>query len=468
MIFDAIEAVAQKDADGNTIIGRQALRDALYATQGLAGITGTINCDEMGDCADPQIAVSQVQGDAFVPIYQSGAMLGEMAEAAPVEVPDLDGRIVTIAIENAYLPFNYINLATGEPAGWDYEAWDEICNRLNCVTDYVEAQWDGMILAVSEGQFDAAADGITITDERAEIVDFSNGYINIDQRFLVRIDEDRFTEPEEFAADEFLIIGSQLGTTNYATAEELVGIDRIQTFDQFPLAVEALRAGDVDAVIMDETAGQGYVGVHADELKVVGRSMSSDELGFIYPQGSDLVEPVNVALASMQADGFMDELAVKYFSDQFILTYDDIGDGAYAEPEEETTSEHAAEMPAAGELGSAEQPIQVLFVPSVDAGVIVTGGEVMAGALNEATGLNFEVDVPTSYAATIEAMCASPEDTIGFIPALGYVLANNRCDVEVGAAAVRFGLSWYAAQILVSRDSDIQSIDDLAGKKWAV
>ncbi len=137
-------------------------------------------------------------------------------------------------------------------------------------------------------------------------------------------------------------------------------------------------------------------------------------------------------------------------------------------PVEAAPAEEAAEGAAAGELGSADNPIQVLFVPSVDAGVIVTGGEVMAGALNEATGLNFEVDVPTSYAATIEAMCASPEDTIGFIPALGYVLANNRCDVEVGAAAVRFGLSWYAAQILVPRDSDIQSIDDLAGKKWAV
>ena len=80
MIFDAVEAVAQKDAEGNTLIGRQALRDALYSTSGLAGITGNITCDEMGDCADPQIAVSQVQDDAFVPIYQSGEMLGDMAE----------------------------------------------------------------------------------------------------------------------------------------------------------------------------------------------------------------------------------------------------------------------------------------------------------------------------------------------------------------------------------------------------
>jgi phosphate/phosphite/phosphonate ABC transporter binding protein len=137
------------------------------------------------------------------------------------------------------------------------------------------------------------------------------------------------------------------------------------------------------------------------------------------------------------------------------------------EPAAEGEGEAMA-APAAGELGSAENPINVLFVPSVDAGVIVSGGEVMAEALNKATGLTFKVDVPTSYAATVEAMCASPENTIGFIPALGYVLANNRCGVEVGAAAVRRGLSWYAAQFLVPRDSDIKDIKDLAGKKWAI
>lgn len=119
-------------------------------------------------------------------------------------------------------------------------------------------------------------------------------------------------------------------------------------------------------------------------------------------------------------------------------------------------------------LGSEDRPIQVLFVPSVDADVIVSGGEVLATALNDATGLNFEVSVPTSYAATIEAMCASPDDTIGFIPALGYVLANERCGVQVGNAAVRFGLAWYAAQIIVQADSPYETIDDLAGASWAV
>ena len=91
----------------------------------------------------------------------------------------------------------------------------------------------------------------------------------------------------------------------------------------------------------------------------------------------------------------------------------------------------------------------------------------MAAALNEATGLNFEVSVPTSYAATIEEMCASPTDTMAFIPAFGYVLANDLCGVDVAFKAVRRGWGVYWTMIVVGRDSDIQSLEDLSGKKWA-
>ena len=109
----------------------------------------------------------------------------------------------------------------------------------------------------------------------------------------------------------------------------------------------------------------------------------------------------------------------------------------------------------------------MLFVPSVDAAEIIAGGEVLADFLQEATGLVFEVSVPTSYVATVEEMCASPSDTMGFIPGLGYVLANQLCGVDVGAEAVRFEYNWYAAMVFVHRDSDIHSLDDLNGLKWA-
>jgi polar amino acid transport system substrate-binding protein len=248
-------------------------------------------------------------------------------------IVDLECREVTIAMENAYLPFNYIMLETGEPGGWDYETWDEICKRLHCTPVYEEAAWEGMIQAVADGQFDAAADGITITDERAEIVDFSMGYITLEQRLLVRADEDRISSIEDVVADESIPFGTQTGTTNYEVAKKYLPEERIQGFDTFPFAIQALIAGDVDAVIIDDVAGQGYVGENADDVKLVGDSLSSDFLGFIYPKGSDLVDPVDQALQSMMADGFLAELNLKYFGPEFAVTYDDIGPGAYGEEE---------------------------------------------------------------------------------------------------------------------------------------
>jgi len=239
-------------------------------------------------------------------------------------LPDLGGREIKVAVENAYLPFNYIDPATGEPAGWDYDAIRAMCELLNCTPVFVEAAWEGMIQAVADGQYDMAADGITITDERAEIVDFSDGYINIDQRFLARIDEDRFDSIQAFVDNPELMLGTQTGTTNFETASGILPADRIQAFEQFPFAVQALIAGDIDAVIIDETAGLGYQGVNADSLKLVGDSLSSDQLGFVFPKGSELVAAINAAMAELRANGTMETLAAKYFTDAFTITYEDL------------------------------------------------------------------------------------------------------------------------------------------------
>jgi phosphonate transport system substrate-binding protein len=136
--------------------------------------------------------------------------------------------------------------------------------------------------------------------------------------------------------------------------------------------------------------------------------------------------------------------------------------------ETETVTETIVEEVEKAPLGSEERPINVLFLPSVDSTVIVSGGEVMAAALEEATGYKYAVSVPTSYAATVEEMCASPDDTIGFISANVYVMANERCGVTVGGAAVRYGLSWYASQIVVREDSGIESVEDLDGLTWSI
>jgi len=239
-------------------------------------------------------------------------------------LPDLGGVEVTVGVENAYLPFNYIPLGETTGTGWDYDVWAAICDLLNCVEVMTEAGWPAVIDQVANGELDVAADGISITDERAEIVAYSDAYMIVQQKFIVRLDDDRYPTSQALIDDEEALIGTQIGTTNLELAESLVDDSRISAFDQFGLAIQALISGDVDAVIIDDAAGLGYVGVNSDQIKTIDDSLQSDPLGFIFPLGSDLVEAVNLALQVLKDNGTLETLGLKYFTDAFAVTYDDI------------------------------------------------------------------------------------------------------------------------------------------------
>jgi len=238
-------------------------------------------------------------------------------------LPDLDGRTVTVGVENAYLPFNYIPLGATEGEGWDYDAWTEICRLLNCTPEFVEAAWPAVIDQVANGEINTAADGISITDERKEIVDYSDAYMTVTQKFIKQTGDDRFSNKDDVVNSD-AIVATQVGTTNFELAVELVGEDRIQAFDQFGLAIQALIAGDVDVVIIDDAAGLGYIGESADQIETVDDPLQSDPLGFIYPQGSDLVGPVNQAIQVLKDNGRFEALGRQYFGPEFEITYDDI------------------------------------------------------------------------------------------------------------------------------------------------
>ncbi|MFC2030186.1 transporter substrate-binding domain-containing protein [Chloroflexota bacterium] len=234
------------------------------------------------------------------------------------ELPDLDGRTVVAVTGNDYTPLNFVDPQTGDSVGWEYEAVDEICRRLNCEVDWQVTTWDTMIAAVHDGQFDVGMDGITITEERAEQVDFSDPYMVSQMFMLVRAGEDRFATPEEFAADAELLIGSQTGTTNfYVGVYEVLDGDeanpRIKLLENFGAAVQALIAGDVDMVLMDAASSRGYIGANPDQLEVIGDPLGTEEFGFIFTVGSDLVEPFNAAIGTMKDDGFLDHLNSRWF-----------------------------------------------------------------------------------------------------------------------------------------------------------
>jgi ABC-type amino acid transport substrate-binding protein len=235
-----------------------------------------------------------------------------------LRLPDLGGKAVVAVTGNDYTPLNFVDPTTGKAVGWEYDAVNEICRRLNCAVDWQVTSWDTMIAAVKEGQFDVGMDGITITDERKQEVDFSDPYMTSQQFMLVRADEDRFTTPEEFAANEELLIGSQTGTTNFYVAvyEVLDGDEanpRIKLFENFGATVQALIAGDVDMVLMDAASSRGYIGANPDKLKLVGDPLGTEQFGFIFTPGSDLVAPFNAAIKTLADDGFLDHLNTRWF-----------------------------------------------------------------------------------------------------------------------------------------------------------
>ena len=169
-------------------------------------------------------------------------------------LPDLEGQKIAAAVANDYTPLQYMDPASGKAVGWEYDAVEEMCRRLNCVVDWQNTSWDAMIPAIAAGQYDVGMDGITITDERKQQVDFSEPYMTSQQFMLVRADEDKFATKEEFAANKDLLIGSQAGTSGFYTAayDILDGDEanpRIKLYENFGASVQALLAGDVDMVL---------------------------------------------------------------------------------------------------------------------------------------------------------------------------------------------------------------------------
>jgi polar amino acid transport system substrate-binding protein len=235
-------------------------------------------------------------------------------------LPDLGGKTVVVVTENAFPPLQFVDPKSGKQIGWEYDAMDEIAKRLNFKVEYQNTSWDAMIQAVSDGQYNIGMTGITIKDERKEKVDFSDPYMRSEQFMLVRGDESRFTDAKTFADFKDGLVGAQPGTTPFYTAvySVLDGKEdnpRIKLFETFGATVQALKAGDVDVVLTDGTAGKGYVDSSGGKLKLIGGPLGTEDYGFIFTKKSDLVAPVNAAIAAMKADGTLDALNKKWFVD---------------------------------------------------------------------------------------------------------------------------------------------------------
>ncbi len=248
------------------------------------------------------------------------ASLAVSSSALAAGLPDLGGKEVVVVTENAYPPLQFIDPKSGNQIGWEYDAMNDIAKRLNFNAQYQNTSWDAMIQAVSDGQYNIGMTGITIKEERKAKVDFSDAYMRSEMFMLVRGDESRFSDGKSFGAFADGLVGAQAGTTPFYVAvyNMLDGNEtnpRIKLFETFGATVQALKTGDVDVVLTDGTAGKGYVDASNGGLKLIGDAMGTEDFGFIFPKGSDLVAPINAAIAAMKDDGTIDALNKKWFLD---------------------------------------------------------------------------------------------------------------------------------------------------------
>ena len=248
--------------------------------------------------------------------------LGLVACGAPAQAPgsgagsatDLGGREIIVAVENAYPPFNSLD-EEGNGIGYDYDFFEEVCARANCKPVFKEFAWEGLFEAAQAGEFDITCDGITLKLERSKIVDFTDPLIEYGMRLVVRADETEVVDIESLAAHTDKIVGVQLATTNEAAVLPIVGEERIKAFDEFPIAIEALMAGDVDTVPLDGIVAVDYLKANPGKLKILDDPLTSGEfIAAVVPPGSDILPAVNQAINEMWADGTMDELYDKWFA----------------------------------------------------------------------------------------------------------------------------------------------------------
>ncbi len=244
-----------------------------------------------------------------------GALLAVSLLLGTALAQDLGGRTLTVGSDTTYPPFESVN-SDNQIVGFDVDLMNAICERVNCVAKFQTTNWDGIIPAIDAGEFDVIASGMTITADREKQVDFSMAYKSVDQAIAVR------TADEGLALDDFtkdgsdLVLGSQNGTTNAILAEKLVGRGRLQVYDDFNAAVQALINGDVDGVVLDDVAADAFAQQYAGQLVVDIRGVKSgDNIGLAVAEGDPkgLLDALNAGIQQLVDDGTMATLQDKWF-----------------------------------------------------------------------------------------------------------------------------------------------------------
>lgn len=241
-------------------------------------------------------------------VASSAASSEAVSSAAAAELTTVEAGKLTMATNATFPPYE-MTTDSGEIEGIDVDTAKAIAEKLGLELQIDDMEFDAALLSVQQGKADIVMAGVTVTDERKAVMDFSDSYATGIQSIIVPNDSD-IASPDDLACKK---IGTQRGTTGYIYCSDDFGEDSVVAYDSGLTAVQALNNGQVDAVVIDNAPATEYVAANPG-LKVLDTSYAEEDYAIGMAKGSALEDAVNKALEELKADGTLQAIVDKYIN----------------------------------------------------------------------------------------------------------------------------------------------------------
>ncbi len=214
-----------------------------------------------------------------------------------------------IMATNAEFPPYEMTTDDGGYEGIDVEIAQKIAEKLGLELEILDMAFDAALLAVNEGKSDIVMSGVSVTDERKLVMEFTNSYTTAVQKVIIK-------EGSDVTLDNLgdKMIGAQRGTTGYIYASDDYGEDHVNAYETGATAVQALMNGQIDCVIIDSAPAAEYVKANPG-LKLIDGDWVTEEYAIGCDKGNtQLVDAINKCLSEMVADGTIEAINSKYIT----------------------------------------------------------------------------------------------------------------------------------------------------------
>ena len=228
--------------------------------------------------------------------------------AAAAELTTVEAGKLTMATNATFPPYE-MTTDSGEIEGIDIDTAKAIAEKLGLELQVDDMEFDAALLSVQQGKADMVMAGVTVTDERKAVMDFSDSYATGIQSIIVPNDSD-IASPDDLAGKK---IGTQRGTTGYIYCSDDFGDDNVVAYDDGLTAVQALNNGQVDAVVIDNAPAQEFIAANPG-LAILDTSYAEEDYAIGMAKGSSLEDAVNAALKELKADGTLQSIVDKYIT----------------------------------------------------------------------------------------------------------------------------------------------------------